>query len=146
MASIQQAMNQMLATAGVGAGLYAHSPEGQERAHFKQLGKEEKGLRLQSDTLSEALEVAETAAEAKKVEKAIAKTEASIADVREKRFKLKPSEKALRSYEEQVQNVRDFKGSFKDRLLGLSSEEWKKFSEYKGWDRKYTIKKKEGDE
>lgn len=35
MASIQQALNQMLTTAGVGAGIYAHSPAGQKRAELK---------------------------------------------------------------------------------------------------------------
>lgn len=39
MASIQQAMNQMLSTAGIAAGFYAHSPEGQRRAEIKQTKK-----------------------------------------------------------------------------------------------------------
>lgn len=35
MTSIQQSMNQMLATAGVAAGFYAHSPEGQRQAQIQ---------------------------------------------------------------------------------------------------------------
>lgn len=41
MASIQQALNNMLSTAGVAAGFYAHSPEGHKRAEIKQLEKEQ---------------------------------------------------------------------------------------------------------
>lgn len=39
--SIQQSLNQMLMTAQIGAGFYAHSPEGQRQAQIKQLEKEQ---------------------------------------------------------------------------------------------------------
>lgn len=44
MASIQQSFNQMLYTGTVGAGLYAHSPEGQRMAKVKELSTEQKVL------------------------------------------------------------------------------------------------------
>ena len=37
--SIQQALNNMLFTAQVGAGLYAHSPAGKEKTEYRQLEK-----------------------------------------------------------------------------------------------------------
>lgn len=54
MASIQQAMNQMLATAGVGAGLYAHSPEGQRQAKIQEGIREIKGIQISAENQKKA--------------------------------------------------------------------------------------------
>lgn len=68
MASIQQALNQMLATAGVAAGLYAHSPKGQSKTEFKQTKKaydflEEKRSQWEAPLDTSGLEMADELSE-----------------------------------------------------------------------------------
>ena len=52
MASIQQSINQMLYTGTVGAGLYAHSPEGQKQAKIRGL---EKNIKTYNKKIDEGL-------------------------------------------------------------------------------------------
>lgn len=81
--SIQQSLNQMLMTAQIGAGFYAHSPEGQRKAQIKQLEKEQSLLD-------------------KKVSEGISSTEDSRrqAEIAEKLFNLNPTPERFDKSEE----------------------------------------------
>lgn len=54
MASIQQALNQMLQSAQIGVGLYAHTPEGQKRAEIAGLKKDIPKLEKMREQQAEA--------------------------------------------------------------------------------------------
>lgn len=83
MASIQQALNNMLSTAGIAAGFYAHSPEGQKHAELRQLEKEQS---LLDKKVAEGLSSTEDA-----------RKQAEIAD---KLFNLDPTSERLNISEE----------------------------------------------
>ena len=53
MASIQQSFNQMLMSAQIGAGLYAHSPAGQEAAEVRKLKKNNPKIEKQIELTGE---------------------------------------------------------------------------------------------
>lgn len=59
MASIQQSFNQMLISAQIGAGLYAHSPEAKEKKAIKKESQVEKSISEQLNRLREEAKGAE---------------------------------------------------------------------------------------
>lgn len=100
MASIQQAMNQMLATAGVAAGLYAHSPEGQRKAQIKQTEAAYNKVNDIYDTWAGPLDAAET-----EIYEKIQQTQLERS---KKLYELDPSEERFKNWKADIEGTSSY--------------------------------------
>lgn len=140
MASIQQSMNQMLFALGTMSGLYAHSPEGKQRAEFQGLNREIDQVNLEAELATTAVDEAYMAPEegahtapedeakaTEKMNQINLKADEKLAKIYERQFRLDPSHEGLIRYEKKVEDIRAQKEGYKDRLAGLTSEEWQAY-------------------
>jgi len=120
MANIQQSINQMLYQAQIGAGLYAHSPEGQRTAELRQLKKaaEEAGAKT-TEAVTAAIKNEQNLNKSvfeSPVGETIETFGTQEVQNREKLFKLDPSDKNYQAYLKAKKGMEAFQRS-KERHL-----------------------------
>lgn len=118
--SIQQSINQMLYTAGVGSNLFAQTPLGKKIA-------KEKTLKQKLKTAENKYEIASSEAEFHPDPDVSAKVSerfsSEIADIRGQMYENNPTFKAYQSYARAVEEAQAMKGGFSDRIFYLSGKE-----------------------
>lgn len=119
--SIQQAMNSMLFSAQIGAGLYAHSSAGKNRAEVKKIKKEKSFLEKEQQQLYKQLD--------KEIDKhpqdpffltmkdrAEAGYAQKFEDIALRIHKQNPTTKSFKSLQKAVSNKTEKQQAFKDRI------------------------------
>lgn len=122
--SIQQAMNNMLFSAQVGAGLYAHSPAGQAQAEVKKLEKEKSFLKEEQQQVYKTLdEGIKKYPQDPFYSTMKAKAEASYTqkfeDIALRIHKQRPDTKSFESLKEAIANKNEKKQAFEKRKEAL---------------------------
>ena len=120
--SIQQAFNNMLMSAQVATGFYAHSPEGKKRAEVRQTKKAIRAAEGKADIAAAALEADEGIA----FEKEYTFRTKDIANLKQHLFELTPTEKSYQSYLKAVKEKEFAKELYKDRKKFLKEKGGKK--------------------
>lgn len=108
MASIQQSFNQMLMSAQIGAGLYAHSPAGQEEAEVRKLQRTEPKIQKQIELTGEKVGPEPSAADEAFTEVFKAGTAQA-----KRLFELRPTEKNLAEYKEMSETLDEWESALK---------------------------------
>lgn len=116
--SIQQAMNNMLFSAQVGAGLYAQSPAAKTQAKIKGKEKAIEAEKIKADVETGAHEGDENAT----FEKTYFARTKKIAKLEEEMFELNPTEKRYQSYLTAVKEKEQAKTAYKDRVKFLKEQ------------------------
>lgn len=111
--SIQQAMNSMLFSAQVGAGLYAHSPAGQKQAKLQNLETQEKKLNKTLAIETEAAELDETLTGP--IEKVYYEGTKKLENLARERYGLDPSEKGYKNLLDRISEKQYAKQAWEDR-------------------------------
>lgn len=109
MASIQQSFNQMLMSAQIGAGLYAHSPAGQEAAEVRKLQRTEPKIQKQIELAGEKIGP-ESSAESEKAFTEVFKTSVQQS---KRLFELRPTEKNLAEYQQMSEALEEWESTLK---------------------------------
>ena len=103
MASIQQSFNQILMSAQIGAGLYAHSPAGKEAAELRKLKRDmpkiEKQIELTGENVS---------AEPSESDKHFTEAFKAGKEQSKRLFELRPTEKNLKEYKEMSETLEEW--------------------------------------
>ena len=98
--TIQSAVNQMLGSTTIAAGLYAHSPAGKKAAEIRDLKRKEKAENIKADVETEQAELRGEDAVVPYAERS-----KNIADIRKRRFELSPSEDTYKEYRSAQEEV-----------------------------------------
>lgn len=93
--TIQNAVNQMLGSATIAAGLYAHSPAGKAAAKGRELKQKEKAENIKADIETG---IAEESENPNAVTEVYASRARNIANIRKEQFENQPSEEGYRQY------------------------------------------------
>ena len=120
--SIQQAFNNMLMSAQVATGFYAHSPAGKKQAEIRQVKQAIKAENIKADVETATHEADEGIA----FEKAYASRTQNIANLKQRLFELNPTEKSYQSYLKAVEEKEQAKAMYKDRKKILKEKGGKK--------------------
>lgn len=94
MANIQQSLNQMLMSAQVGAGFYAHTPMGQRMGQLKELSRKEEKINKQIKVEGQEEFIG---SEWPTVAKNYGRQLGELTDIAKQRYELDPTEKAFQS-------------------------------------------------
>lgn len=119
--SIQQAMNNMLFSAQIGAGLYAQSPAVKNKTKIKEKETAIRAENRKADLETEAL--AGEVGKNKNFEKSYYARTKRIAKLHEEMFELNPTEKRYQSYLNAVKEKEEAKKQYKDRVKFLKEHE-----------------------
>lgn len=95
MSSIQQSFNQILMSAQIGAGLYAHSPVGKEAAEVRKLKRDMPKIEKQIELTGEKV-----GAEPSESDKHFTEAFKAGKEQSKRLFELRPTEKNLKEYKE----------------------------------------------
>ena len=101
MASIQQSFNQMLMSAQIGAGLYAHSSVGKEAAEVKKLKKDMPKIEKQMELTGDNIEPESSESEDQAFTEALKKN----TEQAKRLFELRPTEKNFKDYKEMSETL-----------------------------------------
>lgn len=120
--SIQQAFNNILMSAQIGAGLYAHSPAGQTTAEIRKVKKAIKAENIKADIETEIHEDADDGF----LEKTYASRTQNIANLKQRLFELNPTEKGYQNYLKAIKEKQFAQEAYNQRKELLKSRGGKK--------------------
>lgn len=109
MTSIQQSFNQMLMSAQIGAGLYAHSPAGKQQAEIRSIKRNAPKIAKQVEYASE--NVSPTSSEA--TDKAYTEAFQKQVEQSKRLFELQPSKENFNEYEQMENALQEWEQALK---------------------------------
>lgn len=121
MASIQQSLNQTLASTQFAAGLYAHTPAAKSKAEWKNLEKQDLAVQKQLDIVE-----SKVGTESSEADPMYTKALKEQTDIARQKYELKPTEQHYKEYAELKEAGEEWekalKASEQKRLETLASQ------------------------
>lgn len=115
MASIQQSLNQTLASTQFAAGLYAHTPMGKKAATLQELKREEKDINKRVEIEGKLLdEHGPESKETQRIFKDYTRHLKGLARIGQERYKIDPSEAAYESMVKRQEDLAEWKTTLKE--------------------------------
>jgi len=109
MASIQQSLNQMLMSAQLGAGLYAHTPAAKSKAEWKNLEKRDEAVQKQLDIVEPKVGV-----EPSEADPVYTKAFKEQTDIARQKYELKPTEESYKEYTDLKQSFEEWESALQE--------------------------------